>query len=47
MTKTQIKSLKLRLQAQRAELAECTTAAQRKCVSEAIADTQRQLGGAA
>jgi hypothetical protein len=43
LTKTQIKNLKLRLEAQRAELTECTTAAQSKCVAEAIADTERQL----
>jgi hypothetical protein len=44
MTTQQIKSLQTRLETQREELAECTTAAMRQCVAEAIADTERQLG---
>lgn len=41
--KTLIKSLTLRLQAQQAELATCTTAAMTRCVAESIEDTKRQL----
>jgi len=38
-----IKTLRLRLQAQTAELATCRTPAEVRCVKEAIADTERQL----
>lgn len=41
--RTLLKSLTLRLQAQRAELATCTTAAMTRCVAESILDTERQL----
>lgn len=44
LTKTQIKTLRLRLKAQRLELADCTTPAMEKCVIESIDDTLRQLG---
>jgi len=37
------KTLTLRLHTQRAELGTCTTDAMRKCVQEAIQDTERQL----
>ncbi len=39
-----LRTLRMRLIAQREELATCTTDAMRKCVEEAIADTRRQLG---
>lgn len=41
--RTAIKSLRLRLAAQRAELTTCTTAAMTRCVYESILDTKRQL----
>jgi hypothetical protein len=41
--KTLIRSLRLRLEVQTAELSTCTTAAMRRCVEESIADTWRQL----
>lgn len=44
--KTLIRSLSLRLAAQKAELATCTTAAMTRCVAESIADTERQLAEA-
>lgn len=44
--KTRLRSLSLRLAAQKAELATCTTAAMTRCVAESIADTERQLAEA-
>lgn len=44
--RTLLRSLTLRLQAQTAELATCTTAAMTRCVAESIADTERQLAEA-
>lgn len=41
--RTSIRSLTLRLAAQRAELATCTTLAMARCVVESITDTQLQL----
>ncbi len=41
-----IRTLNLRLQAQKAELATCTTAAMIRCVMGAIMDTERQLSEA-
>lgn len=41
--KTLVNSLRLRLEAQLAELQTCSTAAMTKCVNESIADTNRQL----
>ena len=38
------KSLRLRLTAQNEELTTCSTVAMARCVLEAIADTERQLG---
>jgi hypothetical protein len=43
MDRAAIRTLTLRLEAQRAELATCTTSAMRRCVWQAIADTQRQI----
>jgi hypothetical protein len=45
MTKTQIKSLTYRLNAQIEELKTCKTDAQVKCVQGAIKETRRQLAG--
>ena len=42
-TKSALRTLSLRLDVQRAELATCTTSAMRRCVWLAIADTQRQI----
>ncbi len=38
-----LKSLRLRLTVQTEELTTCTTVAMRRCVAEAIADTERQI----